>query len=122
MYRRRGEPSWQAIHDRARMRMEDMTDEHLKHIELALARSWRFIGPKPLMLRQLIEDMEAAPPGPEHRQRVQHTLRRAFTRLQKEGRRADEYEIAVATFLDGQIDTATRYLTPDVALRPWGQP
>jgi len=113
---------WQRVFTRASLRTQDMSDEWLRHLELSLARSFVFVGPKPPMVRELVRAMEAEPPGSAFRQRVEHTLRRAHSRLMRGGRRPEELEIAVNAWLDGQIDTASRTLTADIALRPWGEP
>ncbi len=113
---------YQQSFDLADARLFHHSDERCKEIELNAARSLRFIGPRPQMLRDLLKTMKAEEPGPAFKDRAHKTLRRIFAAMFKANERHDRFEVAATAFIDGQKETLEVYLTPDIYLRPWGEP
>lgn len=112
---------WQRAFDRANTRLSELSVERCRELELLAARSLSFIGPRPPMLKELIQRMEAEPASEDFRERLHHTLRRLFARMLQAGARYESFETATTGLLDGQKELLQAHLSAELYLRPWGE-
>ena len=112
---------WQRAFDRANTRLSELPVERCRELEIMAARSLKFIGPRPPMLKELLRSMEEEPASEEFRERLHHTLRRLFARMMQAGARYESFETATTGLLDGQKELLEAHLTAALYLRPWGE-
>ena len=103
----------------ANSRLDELSDERCRDIELAQTKALRPANRGNGMLRELLATMREEPAGPAWKERVHHTLRRTWTALERQGGDADAFRTAINAYLDGQTELAARWLDADAILRPW---
>jgi hypothetical protein len=110
----------QRLFAEASARLADLDPERCRELELVALRRVRTRGP--LEAAALLRELKALPPGEPWRDRVNHTLRRIYRQMLAERVDADTARVGLNAFLDGQVETADRWLTADLLIRPWGAP
>ncbi len=114
--------AYQAVFSRANSRLADLDDARCRELEWAQTRTLRAAMRGHPMLMGLIQEMRDQPAGPAWKARVHHTMRRLHAAMLKAGEPVDRYQVAVNAYLDGQTELASRFLTAEILLRPWGEP
>lgn len=106
--------------DEAAGRVAELDVARCREIELKALRHLRKRGPPEVM--DLIRHLGHEPVSELWRTRAYQTLRRIFRQMMREGADVDTARVGLAAYVDGQTDTADRWLTADVLVRPWGVP
>lgn len=112
--------AYEAIFRAANARLADLPLERCRELELGQLRALKLLPPRPAMFRALLATLREGPATELHRQRCHDTLRRLYVRMQQDHEPADTFRLAANAYLDGQHDTAVRWLDLDTLLRPWG--
>ncbi len=112
---------FQQIFQAANSRLAGFELSWCREVETRAVRALRFVGPRPPMVRQLLRSLADLPEDEALRDRVHWTLRRLHRELQKRKASPDGYQVAANAYLDGQADTAARWLDMDTLFRPWGE-
>jgi len=112
--------AYQRIFEAANGRLYDLGDDRCRDIEYRQTRALQAM-PRPAMLRDLIRQMKAEPASAQWKDRCHHTMRRLFAAMLRDNERPDTFQIAINGYLDGQAELASKWLTIEVLLRPWGE-
>lgn len=108
----------QAIFAAASGRIAEMEVERCREVELAALRRVRLRGPPEAA--ELLRDLRARPASAEWRDRLDHSLRRIYRKMLDDRVDADTARVGLNAFVDGQLETADRWITADLLIRPWG--
>lgn len=108
----------QALFAAASARIAEMDVERCRDVELKALRRVKVRGPPEAA--DLLRDLKGRPPSEEWRDRLDHSLRRIFRQMLEERVDADTARVGLNAFVDGQVETADRWLTADLLVRPWG--
>ncbi len=108
----------QALFAAASARIAELDPERCKAIELAALRRVRMRGPPEAA--DLLRDLKAREPSDAWRERASSTLRRIYRQMLAERVDADTARVGLNAYVDGQVETADRWLTADLLIRPWG--
>lgn len=118
---KRARPDLDRVFAAANARLAELDVARCRALELAQTRAIRVVGPRPLMLKELLVRLEEEAPSEAWRARCHDSMRRVFRRVARDGQPSEALQTALNAYLDGQVALASEWMDIDTLLRPWGE-